>query len=417
MLRNVMAVMVLVVMSAGVASAGVSITLNEVAGDPVVVRQSGGSHQRTMTMNRNSQVLYVGTNYNGGTQVHHCDAGVTKLVSEANVNGVGGNDASMGTARSYLTTEYVKGSVVSGPPTSIREYSTLDVAWNPTSNTVMTQQSTNYNTFRVAEVICQTAGQAWSVVNEGQAVANGAGQVNTVAVAALTADSVPGNSLLDASPGGGMAWADNVNIGGTDYDRLFVGLLAINGGTGLGKRVGVVWMEDVISGWDATTVGSRATLQPHNGDDSATGTGSLLTDSEYGALVDVATDEGILDIAVYDGMLFILSYSAANTDTYLSAVTYTLPTDGISAVSVDSVVNLGGATDYLTLDGMVPGISSGSGGLAFGADSGSALMYVAAADGLIYTFNAEPPPPPVAEPGCTALLLLGGVFGLRRRRH
>ena len=394
-----------------VALAGPIITLNHVAGDPVVIRHTGGYNQKHpagLTMRRTTGTLYMGQTYNGGREIHKMDSSVTKLLSEANVGGVGGNDAGMGVIKSY-TNQTFAGSVQSG---AASQSGTANPSWNPTSDTVMLGAS-SFTYVRIDDVISQSASEAWGVTNEGVSVAGGGPAVTTGAFASqATTTSVarrPGHLK------GGIAWADNATIGGTDYDRLFFA----HGKAGTNdpaKWVRVLWIDDTITGWDAVTTGTRSAIQLHN---ASLADSLVLDETAYGALVDVAGDEIINDLAVYDNKLFILSSSSATGDAYLSALEYALPTDGATGVSVTGVVDLdpGSGKDYLVLDSMVNGICSGYGGIDFGSDSGDTLMYVASTQGLVYTFNVTAPvqAQPIPEPAGLGLLGLA-LLGIRKKR-
>ena len=398
-----------------VALAGPIITLNHVAGDPVVIRHTGGynqTHPAGLTMRRTTTTgtLYMGQTFNGGREIHKMDSSVTKLMSEANVGGLGGNDAGMGVIKSY-TNQTFAGSVQSG---AASQSGTANPSWNPTSDTVMLGAS-YYTYVRIDDVISQSASEAWGVTNEGVSVAGGGPGVTTGGCASrATTTSVarrPGHLK------GGIAWADNATIGGTDYDRLFFahGKAQTNNPA---KWVRVLWIDDTITGWDAVTTGTRSTIQLHN---ASLADSLVLDETAYGALVDVATDEYIKDLAVYDGLLFILSYSSNEGDTYLSAVEYTMPTDGATAVSYTVAdLDASGPKDYLVLDDVLsaagvlnPEIAGG--GIDFGAASGDTLMYVASTQGITYTFNVTGPAAPIPEPAGLGLVGLA-LLGVRKKR-
>lgn len=394
-------------------------------GDPIVIR-GGTSDVLGLTMNQATGTLYEGRAANGFKFVYKIDSAVTKLKSAANATA---NDASMGNIRNYSTGfGYNEGSVQSGALSL--SYSNIYPSWNPNTGTLLLKTGTSSNGTGTAgyigvdEIIPQTSAQAVGVLNEGESTAQGGPNTTTAAIVSRS-QSTP--TFGYGHPAGGIAYVDNVTIGGSDYDRVFFAYQKPNTND-LARYVMLGQMTDTISGWDEDSVGSRTVMQPHN---NSTAQAVLLDETSYGALVDVASDESIGDIAVYDNMLFLLSRSATTGDAYLSAVTFNLPTDGVTAVSVTGVVDLdpNSAANYLVLDNLfatpfdiLSGYSQNNrtGGITFGADSGDTLMYIASTNGgLIYTFNVYNIPVP--EPATLAFLGLGGLAmagsAIRRRRR
>lgn len=404
----------LVMLLAGPAlAAEVDITLNSLDGSPVVVRVSAGynaTHPAGLAMNRDTGALYWGQTWNGGKQLHKSDSAITKKLSDANATS---NDANMGIISYSAGNTFYNGSVASGAQNSIGPQFP---GWIPTSGTIMTQAGVS-SALRIVEVISQTGSEATGVVNEGVATASGGPNVTNGAVGAVTTmTTATGNQGGGTNQSGGLAWADHVNIAGTDYDRFFFSHQKYQTNDP-GKFIRVAWMTDTISGWTSTAYGSRATLQLHN---DSLADSLVMDDTTFDALVP-GVDDRIRDLAVSNGMLFILSNDGTTTgDTYLSAIKYTLPTDGSTAVSY-TLVNLGGATNYVNLDSLLTGTGVTStklqgGGLDF---DNSGTLYVASGGyQTIFTFDAAFPAA-VPEPATLGLLGLGGLalFGAKRRRR
>jgi len=362
-----------------------TIALNEVGGDPVVIRFPQGSYMypSCLTMRRTSGVLYSGVSKDGWHYVVKVDSTVTKLLSASNVPS---NDSHMGTI-SQTSAGYKYGSVKDGGSVAAGVAGTLSLGWNPYTDTIMSRRPS----YTLDEIIAQSASESLGVINEGEAVAHGSGQVTTAAWA---------STVTEASAFGyqrtGLAWVERVNVGGTYYQRLFWVHARYNSNDP-GRFIRVLEMTDTISGWTSTTNGSRTTLRLFNGvspDNSAPydDPSLFLNETSYGVLVAAASDEYIRDIAIHDDTLYILSYSSSTTKTYLSAVKYSLPTDGTSYATVTDIMDLDpdSSNKYLVLEDMVPGIAGW--GIAFGADEGDTTMYVGSGPGgnvakHAYTFN------------------------------
>ncbi|MCG3177945.1 MAG: hypothetical protein BIFFINMI_00268 [Phycisphaerae bacterium] len=328
-------------------AADVDITLNSLDGSPVVVRVSPGynaTHPAGLAMNRDTGTLYWGQTWNGGKQLHKSDSSVTKKLSAANATS---NDANMGIISYTANNTFYNGSVALGAQNSIGP---AFPGWIPTSDTLMTQAGVS-SALRIIEVISQTGSEATGVVNEGASTASGGPNVTNGAVGSVTTmATATGNQGGGQLQSGGLAWTDHVNISGTDYDRFFFAHQKYQTNDPA-KVIRLAWMTDAINGWTSTAYGSRTALQLHN--NSLTDS-LVMDDVTFDALVPAVADY-IRDMAVFNGMLFILSNDGTATgDTYLSAIKYTLPTDGTTAVSY-TLVNLGGGTDYLNLDGLLTG--------------------------------------------------------------
>jgi hypothetical protein len=234
----------------------------------------------------------------------------------------------------------------------------------------------------MSDVLSQTAAEGLGVVNEGKATAKGGPGVSTGAWAAQSTSGSGVSYQYD----GPCAWVDHVTINGgsfsNGYDRLF--------GSKAFDQVVLYVVRDSITGWTTTTNGYRSVCTVHNDNLTAA---TLLNDNPaagFPALVPDVNDT-IRDLAVYSNTLYVLSSNGTNT--YLSAVKYKLPTDGVTPVSVTEVVDLdvGNTTNtWLNLDSQVPGIDGK--GVDFGSVSGDTLMYVASGLGRIYTFKVYNPP-------------------------
>jgi len=362
-----------------------TVELNEVGGDPVVIRLPQGSYvyPSTLTMRRTSGTLYSGVSKDGWYFVLKVDSTVTKPLSDPNLPS---NDSNMGTV-SQNQSAYKYGSVKDGATVAAGAAGVLSPGWNPFTDTIMLRRG-NYT---LDEIIAQSSTENLGVINEGEAVAKGSGQVTTAAWAsAVTVPAAFGYQR------GGLAWIERVNVEGTDYQRLFWVHARYNSNDP-GRFIRVLEMTDTINGWTSTATGTRTILRLFNGVSPDTSApyddpSLLLHDTSYGALVDAADDESIRDIAIHDDTLYILSYSGSTSNTYLSAVRYELPTDGAGYATVTDVMDLDPITtnSYLVLEDMVPGIAGW--GIAFGADEGDTTMYVASGPGgnvakHIYTFN------------------------------
>jgi hypothetical protein len=236
--------------------------------------------------------------------------------------------------------------------------------------------------FAISEVLSQTDAEGLGVVNEGRATAKGGPAVSTGAWAAQSTSGA-GVSYQGASP---CAWVDHVTVNGgsfsNGYDRLF--------GAKGSDQVVLYVVRDVITGWTTTTNGRRSVCTVHN--DNLT-SATLLDNNPSSGFPGLVPDvnDAIRDLAVYSNTLYVLS--SDGNGTYLSAVKYKLPTDGVTPVSVTEVVDLdvGNTTNtWLNLDSQVPGLDGK--GFDFGSVAGDTLMYVASGLGRIYTFTVYNPP-------------------------
>lgn len=338
-------------------------------------------------MRRTSGTLYSGSSSMGWYYLYKRDSTVTRLRSAADA---AANDPNMGTVV-QTSSGYKDGSVKYGATVAAGNASTVVPAWNPVDDTILLRQG-NYG---IDEVIAQSAAEEFQIINEGTATAKGGPTVTTAAwVCRVTAAVAFGYARA------GLMVVERVDVGGTVYCRLFWVHAKYNTNDP-GRFIRVMEMTDSISGWTSTAHGARTELRLFNGLTPVASppydASMLLNEVDYGNLVAEASDEYITGISIHEDTLYVLSYSTATTKTYLSAVKYKLPTDGVSPVAVAEVVDLDPGTEnkYFVLDNLVPGIQGW--GITFGSDTGDTLMYVGGKFGttkLIYTFKLKIPSAP-----------------------